>query len=68
LTVTRTELATHIGAAFLVGPVSRDSLLAYAVGSHARPEVITMIKDLPDKFYPSLRDIWYDLAELPVGP
>lgn len=67
MTVTRTELAAHVAAAFSAGPASRDGLLAYAVGSHARPAVIMMINSLPDKSYPSLRDLWYHLGELPVG-
>ncbi len=66
MTVTRTELARHIEAAFGHGPVRRDNLLAYAVGSHARPEIITVIGQLPDKTYPSIRDLWYDLADLPA--
>jgi hypothetical protein len=67
MSVTRTELASHIEAAFNAGPATRDSLLAYAAGSHARPEVITLIHGLPDKVYPNLRHLWHDLGHLPVG-
>ena len=67
MSVTRTELASHIEAAFNAGPATRSSLLAYAAGSHARPEVITLIQGLPDKVYPSLRNLWHDLGHLPVG-
>ncbi|GLI03954.1 hypothetical protein Pa4123_92350 [Phytohabitans aurantiacus] len=66
-TVTRIELANHIEAAFAHGPSTRDSLLAYAVGSHARPEIITTLENLPDKPYGSIRDLWYDLPDVPVN-
>jgi len=65
--VTRTEMLNHIEAAFASGPATRDSLLAYAAGSHARPEIIEMIHALPDKPYPTVRDLWYHLADAPVG-
>ncbi|GAA4711476.1 DUF2795 domain-containing protein [Phytohabitans rumicis] len=65
-TITRTELVTHIEAAFAHGPATRDNLLAYAVGSHARPELITVIENLPDKAYTEIRDLWYDLPDVPV--
>ena len=67
MSVTRTELASHIDVAFSVGPASRDTLLAYAAGSRARPEVIDVLRTLPDKPYPSLQDLWYHLADVPVG-
>ena len=67
MTVTRTELANHIEAAFNHGPTTRDSLLAYAVSSHARPEIIAIIGRLPDKTYPGLRDLWHHLIDVPVG-
>ncbi|WP_173086626.1 DUF2795 domain-containing protein [Phytohabitans rumicis] len=47
-------------------PATRDNLLAYAVGSHARPELITVIENLPDKAYTEIRDLWYDLPDVPV--
>ena len=68
MSITRTELANHIEAAFATGPATRDSLLAYAASSHARPELITVLHNLPtDKTYPSLRHLWPDLAHVPVG-
>ena len=67
MTVTRTELANHVQAAFAAGPVSRANLLAYAVSSHARPAVIDVIHTLPDKSYVGIRDLWYELTDVPVG-
>lgn len=67
MTVTRTELATHIEAAFMSGPATRDRILAYAAGSHARPDVIALLQGLPDKPYASIRDLWYELGHIPIG-
>jgi uncharacterized membrane protein AbrB (regulator of aidB expression) len=67
VSVTRTEMANHIEAAFAAGPATRDAMLAYAASSHARPEVIAVIQGLPDMIYPSLRNLWHDLGHLPVG-
>ena len=67
MTVTRAELAEHVEAAFTAGPATRDRLLAYATGSHARPEVIGLLHTLPDRPYPTVRDLWYELAHVPVG-
>jgi len=67
VTVTRTELAAHVEAAFSAGPATRDRMLAYAAGSHARPEVIAVLHGLPDKPYPSLSDLWHELGHVPVG-
>lgn len=67
MTVTRIELAAHVEAAFSGTPATRDRMLAYATGSHARPEVIAVIQSLPDKPYPSIRDLWYELGHVPVG-
>ncbi|HCT77443.1 MAG TPA: hypothetical protein DGT23_12790 [Micromonosporaceae bacterium] len=49
-----------------MGPATRDSLLAYAASSHARPELLTILQTLPDRVYPSMRDLWPHLAEVPV--
>lgn len=65
-TVTRTELANSIEAAFVGGPASRDTLLAYAAGSKARPQAIALLQQLPDKTYTGLRDLWYELRDVPV--
>jgi hypothetical protein len=67
MTVTRTELAAHIKSAFATGPATRDRLLAYAAGSHARPEITAALQALPDKQYPTIRDLWYELGHVPIG-
>lgn len=34
---------------------------------HARPEVIEVFKSLPERPYPAMRDMWTDLAHIPIG-
>jgi uncharacterized protein DUF2795 len=66
VTVTRTELANHTGAAFRGGPASREGLLAYAITSHARPEVIGLLQGLPAERYDTISDLWRHLSETPA--
>ncbi|MBX7268910.1 DUF2795 domain-containing protein [Micromonospora sp. Llam7] len=65
--VTRVELLDHVGTAFDSGPASRDTLLAAAAASHARPDVITLLHRLPDRDFRRVRDLWEELADVPVG-
>lgn len=66
-TVTRTEVADHVYAAFAPGPASRGDVLAAATASRARPQVLSMLQELPERSYGNLRDLWYELPDLPVG-
>jgi len=65
--VTRTELADHVEAAFVAGPAARGDLLQAAVSSRARPEVIDVLRRLPEREFRSLRELWQELADLPLG-
>src|SRR6266536_955134 len=65
--VTPTELADHIHAAFAAGPATRADLLAAAVATSARPRTIELLHRLPDKTYASIRELWYDLPDVPVS-
>lgn len=64
---TRVEIADHVGAAFDDGSASKDELLESARASHARAEVLTALQRLPARKYPTLRDLWPELEDLPVG-
>lgn len=66
-TVTRMELVEHIEAAFGNGPIGRGDLLAAATASHARPEVLAVLQRLPDLPYRTVRDLWAELSDVPVG-
>lgn len=65
--VTRTEILRHIEGAFGAGPVTRDGLLACAQATGARSELLAVIDTLPDKPYAAIRNLWYELAHVPVG-
>ena len=67
MSVTRAEVADQVHAAFTSGPATRDTLLTHAAGMQARRELIEVLRGLPaGKSYSALRDLWYDLAHLPV--
>ena len=62
------ELATDIPSpAFGTGPATRGDLLAAATANRARPEVIEVLQRLPELPYRTVRDLWQELADLPVG-
>jgi uncharacterized membrane protein len=65
---TRVEIAGAVRGAFGHPIATRGELLAAAVRNGARPEVITVLEQLPsDRPYRQLRDLWPDLPGLPVG-
>jgi len=66
-TTTRVELADHIQTAFATGAATRADLLAVAIANSARPQIIQLLQRLPDKTYPTIRGLWYDLPEVPVS-
>jgi hypothetical protein len=61
------ELVDHLDTAFAAGAATRDQLLAAAAASHARPEVIAVLQRLPEQPYRGLRDLWPELADVPVS-
>ncbi|MGP4115506.1 hypothetical protein ACTWP5_31995 [Streptomyces sp. 4N509B] len=63
--VTRVEIADHLGALFERGTADRAEILAAAAG--ARPEVLEVLRQVPDRGYASLRQLWEHLPEIPVG-
>jgi hypothetical protein len=64
MAVTRSEIAEHISDAEL--PADRSDLLAAAVTSGARPEVIILLESLPPRTYGTLRDLWPYLRNVPI--
>ncbi|SCK25986.1 hypothetical protein YUYDRAFT_02830 [Streptomyces sp. ScaeMP-e48] len=64
--VTRTEIADHLSALFANGAVTKHDLVIGA--ATARPEVREVLRQLPDRRYTELRQIWEDLPRIPVGP
>lgn len=66
-TVTRLEIADHVESAFTTGPASSIRLLDAARTSGARPALLAVLAGLPDRQYAELRQLWTDLADLPIG-
>lgn len=64
--VTRIEIADCIADTFQDGDASRLQLIERAVAMHARPEVLATLETLPDRNYPTMRDLWHYLPDLPV--
>lgn len=64
---TRAEIADHVETAFDFDSPSKDQLLDCARASQARPEVLAALERLPSRHYPTLRHLWPELEDLPVG-
>jgi hypothetical protein len=67
VTVIWAEFATSVAHAFGSGPARRDLIVAYATGSHARPELIDLLRSLPDRAYPDVDDLWRELSRTIAG-
>jgi len=65
--VSRMELAQHLETAFAAGPVTPAGLLDAATVSAARSAVLAVIERLPNRTYGTIRDLWYELPDLPIG-
>lgn len=66
-TVTRLEIADHVESAFVTGPATSVQLLDAARTGGARPALLAVLGGLPDRQYAELRQLWTDLAEVPIG-
>jgi hypothetical protein len=65
--VSRMELTQHVEAAFAAGPVTQAGLLDAAIVSAARSAVLAVIERLSKRTYSTIRDLWYELPDLPIG-
>ncbi|BCJ27480.1 DUF2795 domain-containing protein [Actinocatenispora sera] len=66
-TVTRIEIADHVESAFAAGAATRADLLTAARSTGARPALLAVLGDLPDRPYAELRQLWTDLPEVPIA-
>lgn len=67
LPVTRLELLDHVETAFTAVPATRGDLLQAAVASQARPEVIAVLRRLPDVQFRRAHDLWDELSDIPIN-
>lgn len=66
--VTRIELYYAIENAFASPPVRAADLLAAAREHSARPDIISVLSDLPeDQVFKRLRDVWEHYPDMPTG-
>ncbi|MEX2425021.1 MAG: DUF2795 domain-containing protein [Acidimicrobiia bacterium] len=64
--VTRVEIADTIRDAFTNQDVERGDLIATAAANRARPEVLQLINQLPERRYRALTDLWEHIGHVPV--
>jgi hypothetical protein len=65
--VTRVEILDVLDDAFANGPASRQTLVATARAQGARPEVIALLEQLPERTFVHQRQLWVHMADVPVG-
>ncbi|HUG31487.1 MAG TPA: DUF2795 domain-containing protein [Acidimicrobiia bacterium] len=64
--VTRLEIAEAVRAAFEGGGATRNEIVA-AANSASRPQVVEVLRSLPDRRYSRLNELWEELHDVPVG-
>jgi hypothetical protein len=64
--VTRVEVIDHIGEAFTGNPLTRSDLVGAAQRADARPAVIELLGQLPDRRFARPHDLWQDLGHVPI--
>jgi len=64
--VTRLEVAEAVRSVFGGGGATRDEIVATA-DSASRPEVVAVLRGLPDRRYSRLNELWEELHDVPVG-
>lgn len=58
MTVTRTEVVDAVGHRFGGAAASRADLIAYAMRTRVEPAVIDLLRRLPDRSFPDVRQLW----------
>lgn len=64
--VTRMEILDAIDTAFTSKPTSKAHILATAEDSRARAELVALLRDLPDRSFYDVRELWNYLPDVPV--
>jgi hypothetical protein len=64
--LTRLEIAEAVRSAFGAGGATRDEIVA-AANSSSRPQVVDVLRSLPDRRYIRLNELWEELQDVPVG-
>lgn len=64
--VTRVEVIDHVADAFGAAGATRAELLALAEQTGARPDLIALLRRLPDRRFHRPHELWAELPEVPV--
>jgi len=64
--VTRLEIAEAVRSAFGGGSATRGEIVA-AADRVSRPQVVEVLRSLPDRRYSRLNELWEELVDVPVG-
>lgn len=65
--ITRSQVAEHVGKAFSnLGTTSKSDLVHQAKETGANSGVIELLKNLPDRNFANLRDLWSVLPVMPI--
>lgn len=67
MTITRLDIAEHVRDAFGDAGANREDLIATAVDNHAPPAVLDALRNLPDRTFRRLPDLWPHLQGIPVA-
>lgn len=65
--VTRVEILDVLDDAFADGPANRATLVATARAQGARPELIALLEQLPERTFVHQRQLWVHMQDVPVG-
>jgi hypothetical protein len=64
---TREDIVEATAAAFTRPPASVIDLLEAAIVAHATPATLAAIKQLPDRAYSHVRDLWIYLPDIAIS-
>lgn len=64
--VTRTDIADAVEGAFVHPPATKADLLEAAATANATEQLVAVLRQLPDRQYRTMRDLWPHLATVPV--
>jgi hypothetical protein len=65
-TVTRLEIADMVGDAFGPAGADRAAVLATATANGAHPAVLDKLRELPDRRFRSMRELWSHIPDVPI--
>lgn len=64
--VTRTEILDAIGDAFGPPPATKSQIIAAAEDTQARSELVALLRQLDDRTFHDVRDLWEYFPDVPV--